>query len=255
MSAWLAPVVLLSLAQQAPTPSGHVRILVLDIKSESVPGETARALRDEVVIELARAPSLSVLSTEDLRAAVSVEAETRAIGCDTTSCLAEIGAAMGARYIVHGSVAKVGGAYAVYLNIFDTDRNEAVAREVADAATEAGLLPAVRGGAAKVRERIALRAPAIGTGGGDLTAASPPEEPIDPLFVGGAVGAGAGALVAVIGGIFVIDSYLTVIDFEKNEPPAREAAQRVGLTASIVTGIGLAVVGAGVGVAAWRSTE
>lgn len=238
--------VVLLLATATPAPGSTIKILVLDIKAESINTETTRALRDEVTVELSRAPQLSVLSTEDLRAAVSIEAETRALGCDTTSCLAEIGAALGARYVVHGSVANIGGTYVVYLNLFDTDKNEALARESVDAPSLAGLLPAIRGGAARVRERVAASKAA--------PAATLAADEVNPVFVGAAIGAGLGAAATVVGGVFLIGSYFTVTNLEE-DVAVREQAQGTGLVASVVTGVGVLVLAAGATVATMQVME
>jgi TolB-like protein len=238
---------LLLASASAPAPT-TVRILVLDIKAESVAGETARALRDTVVVELARAPQLSVLSTEDLRAAVSIESESRAMGCDTTSCLAEVGQALGARYIVHGSVAKVGNAYAVYLNLFDTDKNEALAREAVDADSEGALLAAVRRGTALIRDRVAAVAPAPSGNG------AAGEEPLEPMFVTGVVVAGVGALATVIGGVIALGAAGTIYNFD-NDPDARKEAQTTGVVGSVVAGLGVVVLGVGGTIAALQVME
>lgn len=229
----------------APTPA-TIRILVLDVKSDSVAAETTRAIREEIAVELARDAKLSVLSTEDLRAAVSIEAESRALGCDSTSCLAEVGAAMGARFIVHASVATVGGARAVYLNLFDTERNEAVAREVVEAATDAQLLASVRVGAARIRERI---------GGRSEPGQELPGEPLDMLVVAGGVTASAGIVGVVVGGAVALGQLSTVNDLDGATVADRQSAQGTGAVATIITGISMAVVAGGAGLLVWGLAE
>src|SRR5688572_9688705 len=99
-------------------PAAPLKVLVLDLRADGAPDAVARLVRDEVTVSLGRDKRLDVLSSEDLRRAVAVQGEQAALGCDTAkadSCLAEIGQALGARYIVHGSIGVLGGNTIVHL--------------------------------------------------------------------------------------------------------------------------------------------
>ncbi|MBI1947334.1 MAG: hypothetical protein HYS27_16690 [Deltaproteobacteria bacterium] len=150
----LSLLLLSSLAAAEP-----LKVLVLDLQAENVPESTARIVRDEIAVDMSRDDRLDVLSTEDLRRVVSVEAERKALGCDEQTCLAEMGQALGARYIVHGSVALLGTTTIIHLNLFDTEASRSVARETAEAKSADNLLPELRSALARVRSRM-LGAPA-----------------------------------------------------------------------------------------------
>lgn len=173
-----------------------LKVLVLDLRFEEVPESTARIVRDEIAVDMGRDARLDVLSTEDLRSAVSVEAEKKALGCDESSCLTEMGQALGARYIVHGSVAQLGKTTIIHLNLFDTEANRSVARETAEAKSPDDLLPELRAALARIRARMlgAPAAPAMAvTSEGGWSA----------LGMVGAAVAGGGLLVLGVGGVMM----------------------------------------------------
>jgi TolB-like protein len=233
MTAGVALAALLSLVGAEP-----LKVLVLDLRADSVPEGTARIVRDEIAVDMGRDDRLDVLSSEDLRRVVSVDAEKKALGCDETSCLAEVGQALGARYIIHGSVAVLGTTTIVHLNLVDTDQGKAIARETAESKSADELLPAVRAALGRIRMRM-LGAP--------TPAAAVTEEPSAPLpmlaIVGGGV-AGAGALVAIGGGVMMGVAYPTFTNTDA-AVAERQGAQTLGQVGTGVLALG--VVGIGVG--------
>lgn len=63
-----------------------------------------------------------VMSTADLRAVMSREALLQAMGCDDngSACLVNFGRAIGTRFMVAGSLSKLGSTYSISLRILDT---------------------------------------------------------------------------------------------------------------------------------------
>lgn len=233
----LSLVLLSSLAGAEP-----LKVLVLDLQAENVPESTARIVRDEIAVDMGRDDRLDVLSTEDLRRVVSVEAERKALGCDEQSCLAEMGQALGARYIVHGSVALLGSTTIIHLNLFDTEANRSVARETAEAKSADNLLPELRVALARIRARM-LGSPAAPA----MTVQD--EGGISGLaIVGGAVG-GVGLLVLGAGAVMMGLAAPTFYDVapppEGPTPENRAAAQGQGQvgTALLLGGGLVGVVG------------
>ncbi|MDP2345658.1 MAG: hypothetical protein Q8O67_32240 [Deltaproteobacteria bacterium] len=216
-----------------------LKVLVLDLSAEGVPTSTASLVRDEITVSLGHDLRLEVLSTEDLRRAVSVEAEKMSLGCNEASCLAEIGQAMGARYIVHGSIGALGSTTVVHLSLFDGEQSRAIARETVEAKNADDLLPNVRTALDKIRTRM------LGTAGGDVDAGLS----LGTLVGGGATAVGAAGL--VIGSVMMGLAWPT---FDNRAPPPsgpspeqRASAQRGGQAGTILAAAGVVVVGAGVG--------
>jgi TolB-like protein len=225
-----------------------MKVLVLDLRAESVPEQTARLIRDEIAVDMGRDDRLDVLSSEDLRRVVDLDAEKKTMGCDEGSCLAEVGAALGARYIVHGSIGVLGSSTIVHLNLFDTESSRSLARETAEAKTQDEILPSVRAALARVRARI-LGEPT------PVNAATVTEDSGGGLpvlaIVGGAV-AGLGVLGAIGGGVMMGLAWPTFSNGSAPDDggPAvadRQSAQTQGAIGTVVLGAG-AVLAVGGGV-------
>jgi hypothetical protein len=79
---------------------------------------------------------LDVLTNEDVRKAVALEAEQQSVGCSTEgSCLAELAGALGARAIIYGSVGTLGGTHILTLSLYDSAQGRSGGREVVKGST------------------------------------------------------------------------------------------------------------------------
>lgn len=109
------------------------RAAVLDLApGEGVTVERAAALSEMVVGEVgANLRGCSVVSRSELRALVSFETERKLSGCDSESCLEEIGEALGVDRLVIGTVARVDTRTLVALRLVDL-RDLRVLRRVTD---------------------------------------------------------------------------------------------------------------------------
>ena len=203
-----------------PAPKAR-RILVLDLRQEGGSGESiARLVRDSTATYLAKKQGVEVLSTEDLRQALEVEAERQALGCDTSSCLAEIAGAMGADLIVHGSVGQLGSTTVVHLNLFDAGAGRSLGRELVQVDRPENIPAQVQ----VAVDRLAAGA-GFASGEGEevrqdvVTSAGPST----PVLIGGAVAAGVGVVaLGVLGGAaFVFDETLRT---PGSAPDAKQAA-------------------------------
>jgi TolB-like protein len=249
----LSVMLLSTLAMAEPSAKAPPKVLVLDLQSDEATESTARLLRDEVAVELSRGGRMEVLSSEDLRRAISVEAEKEAMGCESdASCLAELGEAMGARFIVHGSVGALGSTTIVHINLFDTQQSRAVARETAESRVLDDLLPEVRAALGRVKVQML---------GDDPSAPAPsPGEGMSPLTLTGGVALGLGAAAMVVGAVMMGVAWG---DYSNVTPPSeggpspekRLAAQGTGSVGTFVVIGGAVVAAAGAGVFALGGTE
>ena len=71
---------------------------------------------------------LNVLTATDIAAALGRERQAQLLGCTETGCMAELGQAMGARYIVSGRLDKVGDQFVLVSSIYDSNTSRAVGR-------------------------------------------------------------------------------------------------------------------------------
>jgi hypothetical protein len=92
-----------------------------------VPPETAQLLGDTLAGELRRRPGVSVLTQSDLSALLGVEKTRQMLGCTDAGCFAELGGALGADRIVHGSIGRVGDSLLVNLSALDPRRGTTIA--------------------------------------------------------------------------------------------------------------------------------
>jgi hypothetical protein len=84
--------------------------------------ETAQLLGDALGGELRKRSGVSVLTQGDVAALLGVEKTRQMLGCTDSGCMAEIGGALGADRIVHGSIGRVGGSLVVNLSALDARR-------------------------------------------------------------------------------------------------------------------------------------
>jgi hypothetical protein len=89
------------------------------------PGGDAAGL---IIVELSADKRLDVISAAEVRRLAELEGERQTIGCNDTSCLAELAGAMGARYVVFGDVGTLGSLVVMNLNLFDGATTQAISR-------------------------------------------------------------------------------------------------------------------------------
>src|SRR5439155_19588473 len=99
----------------APKPS-RTKLLVLDLKGNDVDAATTKTIQGVVTTELAGYAELDVISGEDVKQLVQLQAEKSTMGCsDDAGCLAEIADALGAKLVVFGAVGKLSDAFVLNL--------------------------------------------------------------------------------------------------------------------------------------------
>ena len=111
-----------------PRSGRAVKVVVLPLAAlGGVSKETAQLLGDALAGELRKRTGVSVLTQSDVSALLGVEKTRQMLGCAEGVCLAEIGGALGADRVVHGSLGRVGGSLVVNLSALDPKRAVAAA--------------------------------------------------------------------------------------------------------------------------------
>ena len=128
------------------------RTAILDLKITGLPEEEQQALGDALSGVLASAATRSgreTITTADIRAMLSFDKQKALLGCeDDSSCLAEIGGALGADEIATGTIIQVGEAISVSLTLLDARSAQVVERFTGSAGNHGALLTTVARGAA-----------------------------------------------------------------------------------------------------------
>jgi len=212
----------------APAPE-RTKVAVLDVRAVGVDPAKVEPLSALVASEVARREDLSVVAGTDLRALVGFEKQREALGCNDASCLADVGGALGVRYLVATEVAVFAGAWLLTFSLVDVPRAAPVRRLTRQAASETDVLSAAADGVAEL-VRALPRAEATDVPSGTARA-----------LTRGALG--AGWLAAAIGG--AIYGVAWTHDGERMLRPDAEA-----LRTKAGVGLGLLAGGAVVGTAA-----
>lgn len=117
----------------APAPA-RFRLLVLELKGNDVDEATVKTLEGIVTAGLAEYPELDVVSGDDLKNLLQLEAERASTGCsEDASCMAEIADALGAQLVVFGNAGRLGDSIVLNLNLFDSVKATGLGRIVVQA--------------------------------------------------------------------------------------------------------------------------
>lgn len=222
--------------------------------------------------------SVDVLTSEDVRKAIQVEADKQSMGCDDeASCLAEIAGAMGARAIIYGSVGELGELKLVTLNLYDTADGKSGGRvvvrgktleELSDTLEEkvTTLVAQWRQGQSEADRELRLLVMDLevqsrdegggpGLGGAVAKVTDPNGVPMNPWYVG-SVGTGLLGVAGLVAG--VVSDQLA----QKTYPEAQKAGAssqagqefrqyQIGSMVGIIAGGVMVTVAAGLAVVGW----
>lgn len=91
---------------------------LLGFRAESTPS-LASTFLDVLVTEVANTGRYEVISKNEIDSMLGLERMKDVIGCDDVSCMAEIGGALGVERMISGSVARLGEAFVVNLQLIN----------------------------------------------------------------------------------------------------------------------------------------
>jgi TolB-like protein len=102
-------------------------VLVVGLTGKAIDQDTADLFCDSLVGELRKRPGLQVSDRADIAAVLGAEREKQLLGCADGQCMAELGGALGAEYIVRGDVGRVGKVLKVHLVMSDAQKGVSAA--------------------------------------------------------------------------------------------------------------------------------
>ncbi len=123
-----------------------IKISVMDLKAENgIDKGVVTLLYELILTEFQNYSNLSVISKTDISSMVQYETEKELAGCDDSSCMAEIGGALGVDKVVIGHVGKLGSSYVVTLKLMNI-KNATVENRVSETipANEDKLIPLIK---------------------------------------------------------------------------------------------------------------
>jgi hypothetical protein len=120
-------------------------VAVMDLKPTGISKDTAQNLTQVLSVEIKKIEGTKVVARDDLVAMLLLEKDKRLLGCDDTSCMAEIGGALGVDKLIAGTVGKLADSFVTTLRLIDV-RNIKVESRVTEAykGAEDQLIRAVR---------------------------------------------------------------------------------------------------------------
>jgi TolB-like protein len=114
-----------------PAADARPRLLVTDLTAQGVSAQEAAALTDAVVQSLTERNLFEVLSRRDVETLLTAERQRQLLGtCDSSpeACAQDVGGALGARYVLSGSLSKLGPTYELAIQVLDTVKGRPVGR-------------------------------------------------------------------------------------------------------------------------------
>jgi hypothetical protein len=142
---------MLVLAAAGPGNKAREKVAVMDLTAPGLPEAEGRAIGENLVgiiaAEIARLGH-EVVSSNDIRSMLSLEAQKELLGCSAVACLVEIGGSLGADFTVSGTVGKLGDVLSLSMTLVDSRSAEVRQHFQGSAGTEAALAATARRGVA-----------------------------------------------------------------------------------------------------------
>lgn len=99
--------------------SNKIEIAIMDLRAPSLPKELVVTLSSAVAQELDRMGTFRAIGKQDIEQMLAFEKMKDTLGCDSVSCLAEIGGALGVDYLVSGSVTQLGETFLIQMQLMN----------------------------------------------------------------------------------------------------------------------------------------
>lgn len=111
------------LAEEAP--AARVSVAVTEFVSKGgVDQSKMDALSDMLANQIREMGPFKVIGKADIEAALQLEQQKSLLGCSDDSCLAELGGALGVRYMVVGNISLFGNSWLLNLKLLDVQKVE-----------------------------------------------------------------------------------------------------------------------------------
>jgi len=114
----------------APAPE-RPKLAVLELSAGAgVEASLTGPFTDALTAEVQARGYFEVISSRDIQTLLGLERQKQLLGCadDAQSCMAELSGALGARFVLTGSLAKLGDAWQLTLSTLDTKKAQPIGR-------------------------------------------------------------------------------------------------------------------------------
>lgn len=233
---------------------GRTKVAVLPTQSSAELRAVADSIAEQVLTELARDGRIEPVGASDVAALLGLERQQQLMGCSeaSTSCMAEISAALGAPYLVTGSVAQLGTTVRLDLKLIRTQDGKAIFRDGQSFKDQGQVFDGVSGIVRVMIGALELGgspgAPAAG-----VSQAAAPGRPGPWILLGVGAAAVVGGAVLVGVGAGQRDATKAALAATSGTPPTYDVAKQqlsgantLMLTGALVSGAGMAAAIVGV---------
>jgi TolB-like protein len=126
-------------------PEARPTVVIAPLKAIEVSPGTAEVLTTELRTQVTRQARFHVVAPEEM-AAIDDELQRQLSGgCDSASCVAELGGALGAQFLITGSIGKLGETYSLNLKLIDIEKVTTAGAVSGHAAAPDRFLPLMKG--------------------------------------------------------------------------------------------------------------
>jgi hypothetical protein len=115
----------------AADPAPKPKLVVLSIDAAANVDPATRAVFDDGIAgAVAKTGAFEVISAREVQVLLGLERQKQLLGCaeESSSCLAELSGALGARFVLSGALAPLGGTWQLTLQLQDTTKSVTVGR-------------------------------------------------------------------------------------------------------------------------------
>ncbi|HET6344909.1 MAG TPA: hypothetical protein VFH51_08250, partial [Myxococcota bacterium] len=127
--ALLSLLTLLSVPARLRAEDKGQSLIIMPLKAQRLDPETVSILDTLLADAVARAVQLRAITPSDINAMLGLEKMRDVASCDTVSCAAELGGALGANFVMFGSASVLGGQMILSLSLIDDAAQKLVARQ------------------------------------------------------------------------------------------------------------------------------
>ena len=122
-------VLVLAASLSLPSFAERPRLVVLELAAgKDVDAATVSAVGDAITSLIAARGLFEVTSSQDVKTLLGVERQRQLLGCTESSCMAELTGALGARFVLSGTLGLLGDTWQLTLTTLDSARAQPIGR-------------------------------------------------------------------------------------------------------------------------------
>lgn len=104
------------------------KLAIMPLQAKRVDAETVKVLDDLLVALIDQKGKFDILSYADMENLIGFDAMRKMVGCDTDSCMVELGGALGVTYLLSGNVGRIGEQMMIGLTLSNPEEARTLGR-------------------------------------------------------------------------------------------------------------------------------